>query len=646
MMLSHSVGSDGSPLTVGAFFMNAAEMFVDVAKFGGDVPGMGSHWMAESGVLDVFLMPGPSPAAVFAQYARLTGGTDLPQLFALGYHQCRWNYRDEEDVAAVDAGFDEHGVPYDVLWLDIEHTDGKRYFTWDSKLFPSPAEMQADLASRGRKMVTIVDPHVKRDTGYHIHTEAMRKGYYVKKADGSDFEGWCWPGSSSYLDVTSPTVREWFGAQFSLSNYAGSTKTLYIWNDMNEPSVFNGPEITMHKDLVHAGGVEHRDIHNMFGSYYFMTTAEGLKKRSPGERPFVLSRAFFAGSQRYGAIWTGDNSADWDHFRVSIPMVLTLGLTGMTFSGADIGGFFGDPEPELLVRWYQLGQFYPFFRGHAHHETKRREPWLLGGEHAEHIKAAIRGRYANLPYIYTLFADANAVGSPVLRPTWVEFPSDPTTFDQQEAFMLGPALLVLPVLSKGQTSVSAQLPGGAAVKWYDFASGAAHECGEQVQMVAGLGDIPSLIRGGSIIPRRERARRSTVAMLLDPYTLIVAADADGIAAGELYVDDGSTYAWRDRGAFLRRRFTLAGGALSCTDAGSGADAASVAEGQSLVERIVILGLKKPAQVTLSPAQGEPRALTFGAGPVTLAQGATHPSAALVIRLPNVAIGADWTISLS
>jgi alpha 1,3-glucosidase len=160
-------------------------------------------------------------------------------------------------------------------------------------------------------------------------------------------------------------VREWWAGKFALDQYKGSTKDLYIWNDMNEPSVFNGPEVTMQKDLIHHGGVEHREVHNAFGMSYHAATADGIKRRN-NERPFVLSRAFFAGTQRVGPIWTGDNKADWDHLRVSIPMVLTLGLTGLTFSGADVGGFFENPDAELMTRWYQLGIYYPFFRGHAH----------------------------------------------------------------------------------------------------------------------------------------------------------------------------------------------------------------------------------------------------------------------------------------
>lgn len=224
-------------------------MQIDVLAPGWDDPAapnagrVDTFWMSEAGVVDAFFFVGPGPKDVLRQYASVTGTQAMPQEFAVAYHQCRWNYRDEEDVAAVDAGFDEHDIPYDVLWLDIDHADGKRYFTWDRVLFPHPEEMQNKLAAKGRHMVTIVDPHIKRDDSFYLHKEATEKGYYVKDASGKDFDGWCWPGSSSYPDMLNPEIREWWAEKFSLKEYVGSTPSLYIWNDMNEPSVFNGPEV-------------------------------------------------------------------------------------------------------------------------------------------------------------------------------------------------------------------------------------------------------------------------------------------------------------------------------------------------------------------------------------------------------------------
>lgn len=263
--------------------------------------------------------------------------------------------------------------------------------------------MQKGVAEVGRKLVTIVDPHIKRDDQYSVHHEATQKGLYIKTKDGKqDFDGWCWPGSSSYLDFTSPHVREWWAQQFRLDKYVGSSLDLFIWNDMNEPSVFNGPEVSMPKDALSLSGVEHREWHNLYGLYMQMATQQGLIDRalplsstpsllsslqaavrsnnipeSQKPRPFVLTRSFWAGSQRYGAMWTGDNLARWDHLEIAAPMLLSINLAGLSFAGADVGGFMGDPSAELFTRWFQSGAFTPFFRGHAHHDTKRRVSFLF-----------------------------------------------------------------------------------------------------------------------------------------------------------------------------------------------------------------------------------------------------------------------------
>ena len=594
----------------------------------------------------------------------------------MGYHQCRWNYKDQEDVSAVDAGFDAHDIPYDVLWLDIEHTDGKRYFTWDSNYFPTPIEMQDDIASRGRKMVTIVDPHIKRDTEWKFFNEATEKGLFVKNKDGNDFDGWCWPGSSSYLDQTSPNVRSWWADQFAVDKYVGSTKNLYIWNDMNEPSVFNGPEITMHKDSLHFNGVEHRDVHNAYGYYYHMATAEGLRRRGfkeqgpDGDRPFVLSRAFFAGTQRIGAIWTGDNGADWDHLEVSVPMLLTIGVTGLPFSGADVGGFFGNPDAELMTRWYQLGAFYPFFRGHAHLESKRREPWLFGEETTGPIREAIRRRYRMLPYIYTLFFHANVSGSPVMRPLWYEFPQDASLATEDKVFMLGSALAVAPVLAQGKTSVrvvlpqeeSPSTPGGKERKntvWYDGDNGTAiagdgQTTNKHIEFTAPapIDTIKHFIRGGTMVPLRERARRSSSAMNSDPMTLIIALDANGEAQGELYLDDGRSFAFQ-RGQYSYRTFKFSADGNLISIAGKlpmGADlpvSDKKYDSGVVIDKIVVLGLgdgPEGWQVETQNGGSGDGILDAAPGPLSLRPGL--PSVALVVRKAQLPVSGNWELKFS
>lgn len=586
--------------TVGMLWLNSAETFVDITT---GPHGKSSHWFSETGHIDVYMLPGPSSLHVQDQYLFLTGTPAIPQKFALGYHQCRWNYNDDDDARGVDAEFDKQDIPYDVLWLDIEHTDGKRYFTWDKQRFPDPTALQEHIAARGRKMVTIIDPHVKRDKNYILHELGTSKDLYVKNPDGKPYDGWCWPGSSGYYDFTSPRVREIFGTMFSPSKYPHFSKNLYTWNDMNEPSVFNGPEGTMPKDRLHDGNVEHRHIHNIYGHYFMQATFEGLMKGHGGnDRPFVLSRSFFAGSQRFGAVWTGDNAANWEHLESSVRMLLPLQISGIVLSGADVGGFFGNPEPDLLTRWYQAGAFQPFFRGHAHLDTNRREPWLFGEPFTSIISTAIRTRYQFIPYWYTLLASSHFGSArsfsersrgPPMRPLWWEFPEDEESNMNQKQWMVGNSLLVAPVLQKDATSHTLYLPTGE--QWYDLfapdGSGRLVHKSGHLEIPVTLERMVVMQRGGSIVPKQERRRRSTQAMSRDPYTLVIALNSERKAEGELYLDDGRSYDYKN-GASTLRKFAFNGERLTAmTIVGS---SQSFEEQTALVERVVILGYGKKA----------------------------------------------------
>uniref|UniRef100_A0A671S668 Neutral alpha-glucosidase C-like n=1 Tax=Sinocyclocheilus anshuiensis TaxID=1608454 RepID=A0A671S668_9TELE len=563
--------------TAGVFWLNASETLVDVKynpepnkvhfvkiyvfQKGGISPQTDVRWISESGTIDCFILLGPTAAQVFSQYAQLTGYQALPPLFSLGYHQCRWNYEDEADVKAVDAGFDLHGIPYDVIWLDIEHTNGKRYFTWDSELFPNPGELQHHLQKKNRKLVVISDPHIKIDPDWPLYCEVKEGGHFVKNREGAVYEGTCWPGESCYLDFSSSKTRSWYARQFSLSKYEGSTESLFVWNDMNEPSVFNGPEQTMPKDAVHHGGWEHRELHNLYGFYQHMATFEGLLTRSGGtERPFILSRSFFAGSQRLGAIWTGDNVATWEYLKISIPMLLSLSLTGIQFCGADVGGFVQDPDPELLVRWYQAGALQPFFRGHSAKMTKRREPWLFGDDVTSAIRSAVQDRYRLLPYWYTLFHQAHTSALPPIRPLWVEFPNDTSMFAVENQYMIGGALLVCPVTDPEVTEVKVLLPG-SDVLWYDTNTAAVHKGARTLDLPVTLNTVPVFQRGGTVVPRRAGCGSSTADLQQHPFTLTVALDSKGNADGLLYLDDGHSFSYRDQMQFCLRRFTMRAGRL-------------------------------------------------------------------------------------
>uniref|UniRef100_A0A8C6TYH7 Glucosidase, alpha; neutral C n=1 Tax=Neogobius melanostomus TaxID=47308 RepID=A0A8C6TYH7_9GOBI len=555
-VLAHS-----SNRTLGVFWLNASETFGDSAspvKRRRTEPHTDLHWLSESGIIDCRVLLGPQPKQVFSQYAQLTGvcSTFAAPSVCAGYHQCRWNYNDEADVTAVDAGFDLNKIPYDVIWLDIEHTDGKRYFTWDPALFPRPAELQRHLEKKKRKLVVISDPHIKLDPDWPLFREARDSGHFVKDREGQIFKGSCWPGESCYLDFSNPATRAWYSRCFSLNNYKGSTSSLFVWNDMNEPSVFDGPEQTMPKDAVHFGDWEHRDLHNLYGFYQQMATAEGLVTRSGGlRRPFVLSRSFFAGSQRFGAVWTGDNVATWDYLKISIPMLLSLSVAGIAFCGADVGGFVKNPTPELLVRWYQAGALQPFFRGHSANVTKRREPWLFGEEVTAAIRATIHQRYLLLPYWYTLFYWAHATGLSPLRPLWVEFPKEEDTFTIDNEYMIGGALLACPITDPGVQQIQVLLPGSDEI-WYEVQSLTAHKGGRTVCLPVTMETVPVFQRGGTIICRATGTGSCTADFQKQPLSLTVALNTQEVAEGELYLDDGYSFNYLDTKTFCLRRFKM------------------------------------------------------------------------------------------
>ncbi|KAI9537763.1 hypothetical protein NQZ68_022425 [Dissostichus eleginoides] len=630
--------------TLGVFWLNASETFVNVHYSSSDhqipslkrrrrEPQTDVHWLSESGLIDCLVLLGPGPQQVFKQYAQLTGFQALPPLFSLGYHQCRWNYNDEADVRAVDAGFDHHDIPYDAIWLDIEHTDGKRYFTWDPVTFPNPSGLQRHLEDKKRKLVVISDPHIKVDPDWSMYREARDGGHFVKNRDGEIYRGSCWPGESSYLDFSRADTRAWYSRCFGLDKYKGSTSSLFVWNDMNEPSVFDGPEQTMPKDAVHYGGWEHRELHNLYGFYQHMATADGLITRSGGlERPFILTRSFFAGSQRFGAVWTGDNVASWEYLKVSVPMLLSLSVAGIAFCGADVGGFVQNPDPELLVRWYQAAALQPFFRGHSAKETKRREPWLFGEEVTDRIRTAITQRYCLLPYWYTLFHQAHTCGLPPLRPLWVEFPTEQSTFTLDHQFMIGGALLACPVTEAQVKEVKVLLPGSNEV-WYDVHSAEEFKGGRTLSLPVTLDTVPVFQRGGSVLCRAAGRVSCTADLQLLPLSITVAPNPQGLADGELYLDDGHSFRFRDRKSFSRRRFSFRSDRLICRAAGEG----EIFECDTVVQTLTVLGLKrKPSSVIVH---------VNGAEDVSAAFEFLESCSTLTVKDLELRVLTDWEIQM-
>ncbi|VDN03320.1 unnamed protein product [Thelazia callipaeda] len=658
-------------LSLGLLWLNAAETWVDVNsstadkgilhslvekfKRSVDVPQIDVHCMSESGLIDFFVMLGPKPDDIFRQNTKLTGVYPLPPLFSLAYHQSRWNYNDEDDVKEVHENFDKHDIPLDVIWLDIEHTDGKRYFTWDPNKFTNPKQMISNLVAKGRKMVTIIDPHIKKDDNYHVYSEAKKNGYFVKVGD--DYEGHCWSGASMYLDFLNPAVRDFWAGQFAFDQYIGSTEDLFTWNDMNEPSVFSGPEVTMEKDARHFGDWEHRDVHNIYGFYHHSSTFRGhLLRTNNRKRPFVLTRSFFVGSQRTAAVWTGDNTASWEQLRISVPMLLSLSISGIPHVGADVGGFFGNPDEQLLTRWYQVKtgtSLNKYFRNlnfftavtHAHIDTKRREPWLFSNTTTSSIRRAIRTRYSFLPYWYTIFYEHTLTGKPPMRPVWSEFPDDEGSFDEEREWLLGSGLLVRPVMEPDVPSISLYLPGRRNVVWYNWDDHMVSTVFFFIRvLIVFLWFISSVYvntpidRGGTIIPKWERVRRASTLMRQDPITLYVAINFKGdYANGTLYMDDGETFDYKTGQYFYWGFVYKKEGDQLYSLSSKNLDKKGTLESDAMIEKIVIRGVRYyPTNVHIYLDDWNPETADY-----------VHDRDAqsLIIRKPNVYVTKEFRIDI-
>ncbi|MEL6739548.1 MAG: TIM-barrel domain-containing protein [Planctomycetota bacterium] len=502
----------------------------------------------------IAIIEGDHPGDVVRTLAQLTGTMDLPPLWALGYHQCRHSYATEERVREIARTFRERRIPCDVIWMDIGHMDGYRVFTFDPGGYPDPASLSRFLHDRGFHGVWMLDPGIKVDPEYAAYQSGTASDVWVRNAEGEVFVGEVWPGDCVFPDFTSERVRGWWADL--VADFVEDIKADGLWNDMNEPSVFDRPTKTMPLDARHradpslGGPGPHAAFHNIYGNLMALASRKGMTGAHPDVRPFVLSRAGHIGIQRIAATWTGDNTADWYHLDSSVSMVLNLGLSGQPFAGPDIGGFIGETPPDLFARWIGVGAMLPFARGHSEMGTEPKEPWMFGPEAEATARRAIERRMRLLPHLYTAFREASLSGMPVARPVFFADPTDPILRSEDDAFLLGAGLLVAPQLAPARNRAMT-LPGPErGVPWRAFGftdSGGAHDTSDP--------DLPVLrVRPGSIVatgPVMQHAFDRPSA--LDELTLVVNLDADGRASGTLYEDDGRTLAYT-RGDFSFVRF--------------------------------------------------------------------------------------------
>ena len=579
--------------TVGILFDNTFRTFFD---FGHERADRYS-FSAPAGPLDYYLLYGPEPRQVMATYAWLTGPTPLPPLWALGYQQSRYSYTPEAKVEEVAARLRADHIPADVIWLDIDFQYKNRPFTVDPVTFPDFPGLIHNLAAEHFRTVVITDLHVADlpNQGYAPYDSGKAGDHFVKE-NGKDYVGPVWPGPSVFPDFTRKVTRDWWGTLykgFDADGVAG------FWNDMNEPAVFTYPTKTMPDDVVHrieepgfmSRTAMHPEIHNIYGMENSRATFDGQLASRPNVRPFVMTRASFAGGQRYAATWTGDNSSTWNHLRETTPQLLNLGLSGFSLAGADVGGFAGSPSPALLTRWLMLAAFQPIDRDHAAKGTRDHEPWVDGPEQEAIRRRYIEERYRLMPYLYTTAEETSRDGMPILRPLFLDFPhatSDnrPLDLDAPGEFLFGPSILVAASPSPEEVGpYEVKLPPGM---WFNYWTGekidrrapiASHdlvirdlkEAGlKPILVTPGPADLPVYVPAGTILPLAPLVQ-STAEKPSGPLTLRVFPGDN--CQGTVYQDDGTTFDFR-KGAYLRQQF-------SCTQSPDGSVTVTLAapEGQ-------------------------------------------------------------------
>jgi len=538
--------SYGGTIFSGFYWNNPSETFISLKSTN---EGKQLIFLSESGIFDFSFFASLNLEHYYKSLNEYIGQTPIPNIFALGYHQSRFSYEDLEEVKIIDDKFDKYEVPYDSIWLDIDHTDNKKYFHYDIKKFPKEKTKNFfnELNEKGRKVIVILDPHIKIDNWYPVYYKS-KNNFFVKKEDSTDFVGNCWSGDSSFLDFfNKETINFWKNLILKEEDYFyPGINNIHIWNDMNEPSVFKINRNTLPKNTIikyNSQNYEHREVHNLYGYFMHRASYEALLEKYNNKiRPFILTRSFYIGSHKYSAMWTGDTKSNFDSLKNAISMMISLSISGYSFIGCDIGGFAEEGSIQLYKRWYQNGVFYPFFRGHSHESVLRREIWLFSENDFLNIKKSILIRYNLIPYIYTQFYLNYISGMPIIKPIWFWDQSELalTEFADIEYFF-GNGILVRPVLDEVEDRkniISIFLPENE--RWYDF-----YDLNEidsdkknkKIDYNINNEKIGAFIKGGEIITKKMRLRRSVQKMKNDPLTIIIALDLENKSSGIIYFDD-------------------------------------------------------------------------------------------------------------
>lgn len=516
--------------TYGIFFDNSFRSYFDMGKEMGDRIFFG----AIGGQIQYYFIPGENIKEVVKNYTALTGRMEMPPLWSLGYQQCRFSYFSQEELRELVKTFEEKDIPLDVVYLDIDYMDGFRVMTFKTPNFDDAAGLISDLKEKGIRTITIIDPGVKVDEEYPVFKRGKEGNHFTKKLDGEMFIGAVWPGDSAFPDFSNKDCREWWKSE--LKKFISEHGMDGIWNDMNEPCVFNNDHKTMLETCLHNsdnGVIEHKEFHNRYGFEMSRCSKEAQEELHPNERGFSMTRATYAGGQRYSSVWTGDNMSLWSQMRMSISMNANLGISGFSFVGNDVSGFGLDSSEELFVRWMEMGPFIPIFRNHSNMYTRRQEPWAFGPRAEKIAKKSIELRYELLPYIYDLYYISHKEGLPIFRPMIMEYEKDMNLLNMREQFMLGENMLVAPVLYEGERSKTVYLPRGI---WFNYFTMEKLQGGKWYKLPCELDEILVFVKEGAIIPTYNKKFRNVKER---PKNILLKVFGEN-AKGFHYNDDGHT----------------------------------------------------------------------------------------------------------
>lgn len=516
--------------TYGIFFDNSFRSYFDMGKEMGDRIFFG----AIGGQIQYYFIPGENIKEVVKNYTALTGRMEMPPLWSLGYQQCRFSYFSQEEVRELVKTFEEKDIPLDVVYLDIDYMDGFRVMTFKTPNFDDAAGLISDLKEKGIRTITIIDPGVKVDEEYDVFKRGKEGNHFTKKLDGEMFIGAVWPGDSAFPDFSNKDCREWWKSE--LKKFISEHGMDGIWNDMNEPCVFNNDHKTMLETCLHNsdnGVIEHKEFHNRYGFEMSRCSKEAQEELHPNERGFSMTRATYAGGQRYSSVWTGDNMSLWSQMRMSISMNANLGISGFSFVGNDVSGFGLDSSEELFIRWMEMGPFIPIFRNHSNMYTRRQEPWAFGPRAEKIAKKSIELRYELLPYIYDLYYISHKEGLPIFRPMIMEYEKDMNLLNMREQFMLGENMIVAPVLYEGERSKTVYLPKGI---WFNYFTMEKLQGGKWYKLPCELDEILVFVKEGAIIPTYNKKFRNVKER---PKNILLKVFGEN-AKGFYYNDDGHT----------------------------------------------------------------------------------------------------------